>query len=126
MAKLQRTLGLRDLVIMGLILVQPTAPMPLFGVVNQQAHGHVVTAIRQRVHLPAVDPALFTRPFSDPRTFSVQALSAGSALAVLTYIGFDGISTLSEEVKDPRRNILLGTVLTCLLIGVLSAIEVYA
>ena len=45
---------------------------------------------------------------------------------MLTYIGFDGISTLFEEVIDPRRNILYGTVLTCLIIGVLSAIEVYA
>jgi amino acid transporter len=45
---------------------------------------------------------------------------------VLTYIGFDGISTMSEEVENPRRNIMLGTVLTCLSIGVLSAIEVYA
>ena len=45
---------------------------------------------------------------------------------MLTYIGFDGISTLSEEVENPRRNILLATVLTCLVIGILSAIEVYA
>jgi amino acid transporter len=43
----------------------------------------------------------------------------------LTYIGFDGISTLSEEAENPRRNILLATVLTCLVIGVLSAFEVY-
>jgi len=45
---------------------------------------------------------------------------------VLTYIGFDGISTLSEEAENPRRNILLATVLTCLVIGILSALEVYA
>jgi len=36
----------------------------------------------------------------------------GTSIAVLTYIGFDGISTLSEEVENPRRNILLATVLT--------------
>jgi len=40
---------------------------------------------------------------------------------VLTYIGFDGISTLSEEVENPRRNIMFATVLTCLIIGILSA-----
>jgi amino acid transporter len=33
---------------------------------------------------------------------------------------------LSEEVRDPRRNILLGTVLVCIITGVLSAVEVYA
>ena len=51
---------------------------------------------------------------------------AGTSIAVLTYIGFDGISTLSEEAENPRRNILLATVLTCLVIGILSAVEVYA
>jgi len=50
----------------------------------------------------------------------------GTSVAVLTYIGFDGISTLSEEAENPRRNILLATVLTCLVIGILSALEVYA
>jgi len=44
---------------------------------------------------------------------------------LLTYISFDGISTMSEEVEKLRRNILLATVFTCFAIGVLSAIEVY-
>lgn len=67
-----------------------------------------------------------TKPFYDPATFAWGTFSTGTSLAVLTYIGFDGISTLSEEVKDPRRNILWGTVLVCLIIGTLSAIECYA
>src|SRR5262249_55824977 len=66
------------------------------------------------------------RPFYDPATFSWKALSSGAALAVLTYIGFDGISTLSEEVHNPRRNVLLATVLVCLITGLLSSLEVYA
>jgi len=49
----------------------------------------------------------------------------GTSLAVLTYIGFDGISTLSEEAENPKRNILLATVLVCLITGVLASIEVY-
>ncbi|MBZ5582025.1 MAG: APC family permease [Acidobacteriia bacterium] len=68
----------------------------------------------------------FTRPFYDPASFSAGAVLGGSSIAVLTYIGFDGISTLSEEVRNPRRNILLATVLTCVVIGLLSAFEVYA
>jgi amino acid transporter len=47
-------------------------------------------------------------------------------LAVLTYIGFDGISTLSEEVHNPRRNILIATVTVCVITGVLASIQVYA
>jgi amino acid transporter len=70
--------------------------------------------------------AFFTRPFFDPKTFSIRPILGGTSLAVLTYIGFDGISTLSEEAKNPRRNILLATVLVCLLTGLLASVEVYA
>ena len=64
-------------------------------------------------------------PLYDPGNFAATRLFRGTSIAVLTYIGFDGISTMSEEVENPRRNIMLGTVLTCLFIGILSAIEVY-
>jgi amino acid transporter len=242
---LKRVLGLPALVLYGIILIQPTAPMPLFGAAAVKAQGHVVTLIligmvamlftavaygrMARVYPSAgsaytyvsreIHPALgymvgwgmifdyvmnpiicviwcseaarnilplpfwsyavffavlftgmnlrgveassrtnaivaaglgvviliffaaaahylwlhppgglggWTRPFYDPQTFSVRTVSGGAALAVLTYIGFDGISTLSEEVHNPRRNILLATVLVCLLTGLLSAIQVYA
>jgi putrescine importer len=68
----------------------------------------------------------FTRPLYDPQTFDAKTVLGGTSIAVLTYIGFDGISTLSEEAENPRRNILLATVFTCLVIGVLSALQVYA
>jgi amino acid transporter len=74
---------------------------------------------------PHSDPGFFTRPFYDPKTFTFDNLFGCTSLAVLTYIGFDGISTLSEEVENPRRNILLATVMTCLAVGILSASEVY-
>lgn len=82
-------------------------------------------AIRYLWHEPNLTTESFLRPFYDPQTFSFAAISSGTAMAVLTYIGFDGISTLSEEVHNPRRNIFLATVLVCLLIGILSAVEVY-
>jgi amino acid transporter len=68
----------------------------------------------------------FEKPFYDPATFSLGAVLTGASIACLTYIGFDGISTLSEEVENPKRNILLATVLTCLLTGILAAALVYA
>ncbi len=71
-------------------------------------------------------PAFFTLPFYDPQTFRTSRIFAGTSVAVLTYIGFDGISTLSEEADNPRRNILLATVLVCLITGLLSGLEVYA
>src|SRR5665213_1326960 len=64
-------------------------------------------------------------PFYNPSTFSPSLLFRGTSIAVLTYIGFDGISTMSEEVENPRRNIMLATVFTCLIIGILSMIQVY-
>ena len=244
--KLHRTLGLWDLILYGMIVIQPTAPMPVFGVMTLRAHGHAVTtvliamvamlftaisygrmaraypsagsaftyvgseihpalgyvtgwsmamdymlnpivctilcskfalnffpevpypvlvmifialftilnlfgirtsarindtlaagmavviliflaaAVRYVMKTPHDGLAFFTRPFYDPHTFSVPAVLRGTSLAVLTYIGFDGISTLSEEAENPRRNILLATVLVCLITGVLASIEVYA
>jgi amino acid transporter len=74
---------------------------------------------------PHSEPEFFTRPFYDPKTFTFDNLFGCTSLAVLTYIGFDGISTLSEEAENPRRNIMLATVMTCLAVGLLSAAEVY-
>jgi amino acid transporter len=243
---LHRTLTLRDLVFYGIICIQPTAPMPMFGVISQEARGHVVTTVlfamvamiltavsygrMARVYpsagsayayisgefgrtagfftgwsllldyllnpmlctiwcssaaanfVPGIPPAvwkiffagLFTAlnlrgveasartnqvlaifmsgvvlcmlvfmgrylmlagphdagfyalPFYDPATFQIARVSTGVSIAALTYIGFDSISTLSEEAIDPHRNILRATVLTCLLTGVLAGIECYA
>jgi len=84
-----------------------------------------VTAARFIFGHPHNDPGFFTHPFYDPQTFTYASLFGCTSIAVLTYIGFDGISTLSEEAENPRRNIMLATVLTCVVIGLLSAGEVY-
>jgi putrescine importer len=84
-----------------------------------------VTTIRYIFGHPHDEPGFFTRPFYDPQTFTADNLLGCTSIAVLTYIGFDGISTLSEEAENPRRNIMLATVLTCLAVGILSAAEVY-
>jgi amino acid transporter len=78
------------------------------------------------VHAAGAAPAgLFWRPFYDPANWSTPALLEGTSVAVVTFIGFDGISALAEEAEDPRRNIWRATVLTCLAIGILAALEVY-
>jgi putrescine importer len=231
--QLRRTLGLWDLILYGVIVIQPVAPMSIFGVLSNRGKGHVVTTIliamvamlftaiaygrmaraypsagsaftyvgqeinpalgyitgwsmvmdymlnpiiciiwiSQQLHVfamiftgltsrgiktsarvntglaagmgvviviffacavryifghPHAGIGFFTRPFYDPATFTVDRVLGGTSIAVLTYIGFDGISTLSEEAENPRRNILLATVLTCVVIGLLSALEMYA
>jgi amino acid transporter len=243
--RLKRSLTLWDLILYGVIVIQPVAPMSVFGVLSQRGHGHVVTTIliamvamlftaisygrmaraypsagsaftyvgqeinpglgyvtgwsmvmdymlnpiiciiwiSQQAHVfaPGVPygiwavifaavftflniqgvktsarvnsglaagmgvviaiffvaaaryifghphaPGFLTQPFYDPQSWNTKAVLGGTSVAVLTYIGFDGISTLSEEAENPRRNILLATVLTCVVIGLLSALEVYA
>ena len=94
------------------------------------AMGVVITVffvVAARYIFGAAHPAgYFSRPFYDPATFDLKIVLGGTSLAVLTYIGFDGISTLSEEAENPRKNILYATVLKCIVIGVLSALQVYA
>jgi putrescine importer len=244
--KLRRVLGLWDLIIIGIVIIQPIAPMGIYGVISNEARGHVVTTIliamvamlftavsygkMARVYPSAgsaytyvgqeIRPSLgyvtgwamvmdyilnplictiicskltqnilpfmpywllaigfaaaftllnlrgvktsahindvlaagmsivvviffvfvirfiwgmheygagfFTQPFYNPATFSFGGVFRGTSIAVLTYIGFDAISTFSEEVENPRRNIMLATVLVCLITGVLASLEVYA
>jgi putrescine importer len=83
-------------------------------------------SIRYIFHLPQYPQAYFLRPFYNPKTFTIGRIFHGTSVAVLTYIGFDGISTLSEEVEQPRRNIFLATVLVCVITGILAAAEVYS
>jgi putrescine importer len=243
--KLKRVLTLSDLVIYGIILIQPCAAMPLFGHANQEAQGHAVVSVllamvamlftafsygRMANHYPAAGSAytyvgrglhpnigfltgfsvyldyliipiictvfcgsaanqmiplipvqawyllfasifiwlnlrgikttsqfnwvlmivmsivvfwymgaaiqhlfsiggtaaLFTtEPFYHSSSFSWKVVGQGTALAALTYIGFDGLTTLSEEVENPRRNVMLATVLTCLVTGVWSGAQIY-
>ena len=67
----------------------------------------------------------FVHPLYDAKTWTTTGILGGTSLAVLAYMGFDGISTLSEEAKRPR-DVMPATVLTCVAIGLLSALEVYA
>lgn len=76
-------------------------------------------------HHPHHGSGFFTHPLYDPQRWTMSGLLSGTALAVLAYMGFDSISTLSEEAKNPR-DVLPATIITCVVIGLLSALEVYA
>jgi putrescine importer len=84
-----------------------------------------VAATTYVAHHAHAGSGFFTHPFYDPQTWTAQGILSGTSLAVLAYLGFDGISTLSEEAKNPR-DVLPATVLTCVAIGLLSVLEVYA
>ena len=68
---------------------------------------------------------LSMQPIYNPATFNVRALAAGTSLAALVFIGFDGVSILAEEVKNPKRNVLLASVLVVVFTGLFSGLQVY-
>src|ERR1700719_2273039 len=59
-----------------------------------------------------------TEPFYNPKTFNAHKILTATSFAALTYIGFDGVTTLAEDVENPKRNVLLAVVLTCIFAGV--------
>jgi amino acid transporter len=85
----------------------------------------VVAFVRYLLHMGHQPTSFYSAPFYSRSGFSSSALFQGTSIAVLTYIGFDGISTLSDEAKDPGRSIPRAIVSTCLVTGILASIEVY-
>ncbi|HTS67853.1 MAG TPA: APC family permease [Terriglobia bacterium] len=85
----------------------------------------VVFAVRHLFHLDGWGGIFSTLPFYDPKTFDFRVIRGAVPLAALTYIGFDGVTTLAEDVQNPKRNVLLATVLVCLFTGIFGGLEVY-
>jgi putrescine importer len=85
----------------------------------------LVAAVRYLTTQPSAGALLSTQPFYNPATFDQRALLAGTSFAALVFIGFDGVSLLAEEVKNPKRNVLLAAVLVCVFTGLFSGLQVY-
>jgi putrescine importer len=49
----------------------------------------------------------------------------GASIAALSYIGFDAISTLAEDTRNPEKDIGISTVLVCILQTVICVVTVY-
>ncbi len=89
----------------------------------------VIWFIAAAVRILSGDPSSgsqFTwKPFYNPETFSLSAVMAGTSIAAFSYLGFDGISTLAEDTRNPRRDIGRATVLVCLIVGALFVLQAY-
>ena len=85
----------------------------------------VVQAIRYLWSHQGWAGLISTTPFYNPATFNLRAIGTATSLAALTYIGFDGITTLAEDVKEPKRTVPRAIVLVCLLIGLCAFLQVY-
>src|SRR6266852_2594709 len=75
--RLRRSLTLWDLILYGVIVIQPVAPMSAFGVISQRSRGHVVTVI-----LIAMVAMLLTAI-----SYGRMARAYPSAGSAFTYVG---------------------------------------
>jgi putrescine importer len=64
-------------------------------------------------------------PFYSPQSFSLKAVMVATPVAVLSFLGFDGISTLAEDAKEPEKNIARATILVCFIAGALFILQTY-
>lgn len=64
-------------------------------------------------------------PLYQPGHVNGSFIATATSIAVLSFLGFDGISTLSEEVKDPRRTVGNATVLALVLLGLIFIAQTY-
>jgi amino acid transporter len=84
-----------------------------------------VLAIRYIVVQHGVGALFSLEPFYNPKTFQISAIASATSFAALTYLGFDAITTLAEEVENPRRNVLLSVVIVCLFTGLFGGLLIY-
>jgi amino acid transporter len=64
-------------------------------------------------------------PVYDPRVFSWATVSGATSIAVLSFLGFDGISTLSEENRGNDSAVGRATVIALLLVGSLFMLQTW-
>jgi len=53
--------------------------------------------------------------WSDFTPFGWSGVLAGAAIVFFAYIGFDAVSTMAEEVKDPQRDLPIGIIVSLLI-----------
>ncbi len=85
----------------------------------------LILAVKFIVNGEGWNGLLSYKPFYNKATFNMGAVMTATSFAALTYIGFDGVTTLAEEVKNPKRNMLLAPVLVCLITGIFSIVQIY-
>src|SRR5271154_5313274 len=69
--------------------------------------------------------SLTLKPIYDAHVFSFATVAGATSIAVLSFLGFDGISTLAEENRESEGAVGRATVLSLLLIGVLFMLQTW-
>src|SRR6202030_4193190 len=68
---------------------------------------------------------LTLKPIYDAHAFSLATVAGATSIAVLSFLGFDRISTLSEENRGGRDAVGRATVLALLLVGALFMLQTW-
>lgn len=63
-------------------------------------------------------------PFANP-TSSLSGITAGAAVAAYSFLGFDAVTTLTEETVDPRRTVPRAIMLVALIGGAIFVLVSY-
>lgn len=80
-----------------------------------------VTAI-----IKGINGAEFTiKPLYNDRGFNMNVIMGAVSIAVLSFLGFDGISTLAEETKDGAKSIGKACIFALLTVGFLFIIQTW-
>lgn len=69
--------------------------------------------------------ALTIDPFYQAGQINIQFVATAVTIAALSFLGFDGISTLAEEAKEPEKNIGRAIMTALLLIGLVFMLQTY-
>jgi len=68
---------------------------------------------------------LTVKPVYDPAVFSMATVAGATSIAVLSFLGFDGISTLAEESQGGQGAVGRATLLALLLVGLLFIVQTW-
>ncbi|MQS76329.1 APC family permease [Companilactobacillus halodurans] len=65
------------------------------------------------------------KPFYEKANFNINFVMTATSVAVLSFLGFDGISTLAEETKGGNKTVGKGIMWALILVGVLFIVQTY-
>lgn len=82
----------------------------------------VVLSVKQVLHVG--DALASTQPFFHPGS-TFGTISGGAALATYSFLGFDAVTTLTEETTEPRKTIPRAILLTALIGGGIFIVLAY-
>ncbi|HMK86884.1 MAG TPA: APC family permease [Steroidobacteraceae bacterium] len=94
------------------------ARINMFAVYSQLAFIAVILLFSVlALHAGKGNGALTLQPLFSPKLFNAHALFAATSICVMSYLGFDAVSTLAEEVKGNDRRLVGRAIIAVLILS---------